>query len=89
MIAIYYKQFKDDSYQKEQEEVLSYAMTRLSYCQFGEEKPTCKVCPVHCYKKNYKEKMKTIMRYSGPRMLMYHPIMSIEHFVKEWRYMKR
>jgi hypothetical protein len=33
--------------------------------------------------------MKLIMRYSGPRMMIYHPIMSVEHFVKEWRYKKK
>lgn len=86
MIDIYYKQFKAGSHKEEQAEVLSYAMKRLSYCQFGDEKPTCKICPVHCYKKSYKEKMQVIMRYSGPRMLIYHPIMSFEHFIKEWRY---
>ncbi len=89
MIDIYYKQFKDEEHLAEREDVLSYAMTRLNYCRFSEDKPTCKVCPVHCYKKSYQEKMKLIMRYSGPRMMIYHPIMSVEHFIKEWRYKKK
>ncbi len=89
MIDIYYKQFKDDEHNLEKLDVESYAMKRLSYCQFGEEKPTCKVCPVHCYKKSYKEKLQQIMRYSGPRMMIYHPIMSMEHLIKEFRYKKR
>lgn len=88
MIDIYYKQFSDEDSLLEKEDVLAYAMTRLNYCRFGEEKPTCKVCPVHCYKKSYQDKMKKIMRYSGPRMLIYHPIMSVEHFFKEWSYKK-
>ncbi|MGX7025946.1 nitrous oxide-stimulated promoter family protein [Vagococcus hydrophili] len=86
MIEIYYKQFSDEAHQLEEEDVANYAMARLNYCRFGEDKPTCKVCPVHCYKKSYKDKMQQIMRYSGPRMLIYHPVMSVEHFMKEWRY---
>lgn len=88
MIDIYYKQFHDKDHLIEKKDVQNYAMARLSHCQFGEDKPTCKVCPVHCYKKSYKEKMQIIMRYSGPRMMIYHPLMSVEHFVKEWRYKK-
>ncbi|HCM89632.1 MULTISPECIES: nitrous oxide-stimulated promoter family protein [Vagococcus] len=86
MIEIYYKRYQDETHQIEKDDVESYAMARLNYCRFGEEKPTCKVCPVHCYKKSYKDKMQQIMRYSGPRMLIYHPVMSVEHFMKEWRY---
>ncbi len=28
-----------------------------------------------------KEKIKTVMRFSGPRMLIYHPIMAIRHLI--------
>ncbi|MGY3765492.1 nitrous oxide-stimulated promoter family protein [Vagococcus vulneris] len=83
MIAIYFKQFSDEEHQKEREEIERYAMKRLDFCQFGDDKPTCKTCPVHCYSKKYREKMKVIMIYSGPRMLIYHPLMSIKHFIKE------
>ena len=31
-------------------ELLEYARTRLSRCPFGENKTTCRLCPVHCYK---------------------------------------
>ncbi|MFW7433560.1 nitrous oxide-stimulated promoter family protein [Vagococcus carniphilus] len=86
MIDIYYKQFDDETHAIEKVDVETYAMARLSYCRFGEDKPTCKVCPVHCYKKSYKEKMQQIMRYAGPRMMIYHPVMSLEHFFKEFRY---
>ncbi|MFS8651978.1 MAG: nitrous oxide-stimulated promoter family protein [Caldibacillus sp.] len=27
-----------------------YAWVRLSVCRFGEEKPACSNCSVHCYK---------------------------------------
>lgn len=57
----------------------NYAIRRLSLCQFGEQKTACAKCPIHCYKQDYRQKIKEIMRYSGPWMLLYHPIESIRH----------
>lgn len=34
--------------------LLDYAYTRLEHCKFGEKKPTCKKCPIHCYKPDRK-----------------------------------
>lgn len=56
-----------------------YAIHRLSLCPFGEEKTACAKCPIHCYKQDYRQRIKEIMRYSGPWMLLYHPIESIRH----------
>ena len=61
-------------------EFLDYAKVRLEKCPYGEEKPTCANCPVHCYKPHYRAKAKQIMRYSGPRMLLRHPLMTIAHY---------
>lgn len=60
-----------------------YALQRLETCRFGEEKPTCAGCPVHCYKKNMRVKIKEVMRFSGPRMLFVHPIATIRHLYRE------
>ncbi|WP_099223983.1 nitrous oxide-stimulated promoter family protein [Listeria costaricensis] len=59
-----------------------YAHTRLSHCRFGEEKGTCEKCQVHCYRKDYRERIKAVMRFSGPRMLTRHPIWAIRHLIK-------
>ena len=61
------------------EKFLDYARVRLDKCPYGEEKPTCANCPVHCYKPQYRAKARQIMRYSGPRMLFRHPLMAIAH----------
>lgn len=61
----------------------SYALTRLSFCPFGEEKSACSNCKVHCYKDSYRQLIKLVMRYSGPRMLLYHPFYSIGHVFKK------
>ena len=64
-------------------DLLSYAETRLDKCKFGNEKPTCKKCPIHCYKPDMREKMRTVMRWAGPRMMIYHPIEAIKHLIRE------
>lgn len=57
-----------------------YCAARLDHCKFGEEKPTCKKCTVHCYKSDMRERIRAVMRYSGPRMILYHPVEAIKHF---------
>lgn len=56
-----------------------YALKRLAYCKFGEVKTACAKCPIHCYKPEYRQRIKGVMRVSGPWMLLYHPIESIRH----------
>lgn len=60
---------------------LDYAGVRLEKCPYGEDKPTCANCPVHCYKKEYREQAREIMRYAGPRMLLRHPVLTITHYL--------
>jgi len=59
----------------------AYADTRLERCCFGEEKPTCRDCPVHCYRPTEKELMREVMRWAGPRMLRAHPVLAIRHLL--------
>jgi hypothetical protein len=67
------------------EVLLTYVETKLDRCPYGESKPTCNKCPIHCYKPEQKQKMKAVMRYSGPRMLLPHPILSLRHLIHERR----
>ena len=60
-------------------ELLDYAMCRLDRCPFGEDKPTCANCPIHCYKQEMRDRVREVMRYAGPRMLLRHPILAIRH----------
>ncbi|CAI3254290.1 nitrous oxide-stimulated promoter family protein [Enterococcus cecorum] len=82
MIQLYYQKHLNDEIGKD--EMLNYALDRLAFCRFGEKKTTCKKCPVHCYQKKYRQQMKVIMRYAGPRMLYRHPIFSIKHYYRQW-----
>lgn len=60
-------------------QLLEYAHKRLNHCRFGEEKTFCEQCPVHCYKPDMRVEIKKVMRYSGPRMLLHHPVIAVKH----------
>lgn len=60
-------------------ELLHYAAKRIEGCKFGEKKPVCARCGVHCYKKEMRAQIVRVMRYSGPRMLVKHPFLTIRH----------
>ena len=64
------------------EELLAYAMKRLACCPFGQAKPVCAKCRVHCYKPAMRERIAQVMRFSGPRVALRHPILSLEHLWK-------
>ncbi len=58
-----------------------YARRRLQRCVFGDAKPTCANCLVHCYRADMRERVREMMRWAGPRMLFRHPVLSILHMV--------
>ncbi len=60
-----------------------YAHQRLEHCPYKENKPVCKKCTIHCYKNGYKEKIRKVMKFSGPRMLFYHPADALWYFTKK------
>jgi len=66
-------------------EFLDYAEIRLEKCPYGEDKPTCANCPIHCYKPARKAQASKIMRYAGPRMLLRHPLLAIAHQLDGFR----
>lgn len=67
------------------QELLEYARFRLQKCPFQENKTTCGNCPVHCYKPKMREKIRDVMRYSGPRMVRRHPLLALGHMIDGMR----
>jgi hypothetical protein len=63
--------------------LFTYAMQRIDKCPFQIDKPTCAKCPIHCYKPEMRERVHQVMRYVGPRMIIYHPILAVLHTVDE------
>ena len=66
-------------------ELALYAEKRLLNCPFQEHKSTCSKCAIHCYKPQMKQKIVEVMRYAGPRMLLHHPFLAIQHLIDEKR----
>lgn len=66
-------------------EFLDYAGRRLEKCPYGEGKPTCAKCPIHCYKRAQREQARAIMRYAGPRMARRHPWLALTHVFDKLR----
>ena len=62
-----------------------YAFERLDKCTFQEGKTTCVKCKVHCYKPEMREKVRAVMRFSGPRMIYRHPVLAVMHLVDSRR----
>ncbi len=56
-----------------------YAQRRLERCLFGDAKPTCAKCLVHCYRVDMRDRVREIMRWAGPHMVWRHPVLAILH----------
>ena len=70
-------------------ELDAYARTHSDRCPFMETKTFCSNCKVHCYKPEMREKIREVMRFSGPRMLFHHPVMAVRHVIESKREQKR
>ena len=62
-------------------ELSDYVLERLKKCPFQEGKTTCAKCPVHCFKPDMRKRIKTVMRYAGPRMIYRHPVLALLHII--------
>ena len=67
----------------------TYARQRSDKCPFMETKTFCSNCKVHCYKPDMREKIREVMRFSGPRMIFHHPVMAIRHVIESKKEKKR
>ena len=60
----------------------AYSAKRSDLCPFMETKTFCANCKVHCYKKDMRERIQEVMKFSGPRMLFHRPGMAIRHVIE-------
>ena len=61
--------------------LFEYATRRLERCVFGDAKPTCTNCVVHCYSAQMRERVRMIMKWAGPRMSLRHPVLALYHLI--------
>lgn len=66
----------------------TYSEKRLLSCMYGDIKPVCKECPVHCYSPIMREQMRMVMRWAGPRMIFRRPVFAIAHMVDNLKSLK-
>ncbi len=88
MIRVYCcdKHETKDSLCPECAELMAYAKARLANCPFQEAKTPCAKCQVHCYKPIMRDKVREIIRYSGPRMARRHPVLAFLHVMDGFKH---
>jgi hypothetical protein len=64
-------------------EVLRYAEKRRAYCP-KDPKPFCSICDTHCYSAEMSDRMREVMRYSGPRSMFHgYAVAGMKHVLAE------
>ena len=67
----------------------AYARQRSDSCPFMETKTFCSNCKVHCYRHDMRDRIREVMRFSGPRMIFHHPVMALRHVMESRKEKKR
>jgi len=83
MIGLYCRKYHKKHLCDDCRELRQYALARLLNCPFENDKPVCVNCKVHCYKPDMRERIRNVMRFSGPRMLLLHPYLAVMHLFDE------
>ena len=68
---------------KECQQLNRYAQQRIDQCPFLEGKTFCSGCKTPCYTADMRRQIRTVMRFAGPRMLWYHPIIVLRHGIEK------
>lgn len=91
-VGIMIKMYCDHSHEQIDEvcsdciELAEFANERINRCIFQEDKPVCSECQVHCYRQDMRDKIKTVMRFAGPKMILRHPILGIRHIIDKRKF---
>jgi len=59
--------------------LLEQVHKRIENCKYGMCKPNCSRCDIYCYSADMRKRVKAVMKYSGPKMLLQHPILTALH----------
>lgn len=85
MIGLYCRRHHHERPCKACEALLAYATQRIAACPYGEDKPACSQCPIHCYRQAMRERIREVMRFAGPRMIYRHPLLALRHLIVKRR----
>ena len=64
------------------DELIGYSHRKIEKCPNIEANTSCVNCNIKCYNQSMQEKIKKVMKYSGPRMIFHHPIAAIKHLIR-------
>ncbi len=80
MVSLYCRHcLKQENVPDEYQRLADYACHRLDRCRYGERKTTCEDCPTHCYAPVERERIRQVMRWTGPLMIRYAPKEAVLH----------
>jgi hypothetical protein len=63
-------------------ELADYAEERIRKCPYGDRKPACSHCTIHCYKPQMRARIQEVMRVAGPMMVWHHPVLAVRHLIR-------
>ncbi|WP_422484557.1 nitrous oxide-stimulated promoter family protein [Gudongella sp. DL1XJH-153] len=81
MIDLYYKGNSNSFTKTQYLELTDYCLSKVDNCPFIEKKTFCSSCSVHCYDEKHRGMIKAVMKYSAPRMILYHPLLMLRHTI--------
>ena len=61
--------------------LLSHGTAKLLMCPYH-PKPACRKCETHCYAPGYREKIREVMRFSGPYLVKHGRLRLLLHYLK-------
>ena len=62
------------------QDLLEYAITRRRICPLN-PKPMCRKCKIHCYAKEYRSKIREVIRFSGAYLIKHGRFDLIFHYL--------
>lgn len=82
MIRLYCQHhLRQEELQEEYQQLVDYCARRLDHCSWGDAKPACQDCPHHCYAPRQREQIRQVMRWVGPRIVVYGPMEYLRHLL--------
>ncbi|MFM5530835.1 nitrous oxide-stimulated promoter family protein [Aeromonas veronii] len=82
MIRLYCQHHHQDPHCRHCRQLRDFAHQRLRRCRYGHgHKPTCANCNIHCYAPAMRKQIQQVMKWSGPRMLLLHPWLTLRHLL--------
>lgn len=55
------------------------AQIHIQQCARIQDKSFCHLCPKNCYSKRHLKQISTMMKFSGKRILFYHPLLALKY----------